>query len=222
MARISDPKTAERQREQFQGILASIKDKITALTPKPEPKPEAKVGVPTRPPPYSQSSPTHQSGFSQPSSATLHLSALPAELRGPEAEARLGQALGEGVEQVHSWAADRSSCVVRFSERRHAELALKAQQVWGFAATWFDDIKPTPTTSSSLTGTSPPLATQTRHVDQRGQATATLSSVVWIEVPDHSDDDDEVASHETDNMESDSEGDPHHMEASKDPVAATC
>lgn len=46
MGRISDPKTSEKNREQFQTILASIKDKITALTPK-EPEPPK---VPEPPP----------------------------------------------------------------------------------------------------------------------------------------------------------------------------
>lgn len=45
MAKISDPQTSEKNRDQLQVILSTIKDKITALTPK-EPKPRIRVAAP--------------------------------------------------------------------------------------------------------------------------------------------------------------------------------
>jgi hypothetical protein len=146
MGKIADSKTTEKQREQLQTILASIKTKMTALTPKPVPKPE-----PPRPlPPPSRALPSaahqaHRRG-SQRTFVELRLSSLPAELRGPEAEVRLGQALGQSVQAVHSWSKDRTSCVVRFLERKHADAAMQAQKVWGFVAAL---VKGTPAQSTA-------------------------------------------------------------------------
>jgi hypothetical protein len=129
MARISDPATSERNREQLQGILASIKEKITTLTPQQAPPPKRMPLIPIRPPIPFQ---TKLDNRRQP--ASLKLSSLPAELHGPENEARLIQALGDGVETVHSYSEDGSSCVVRFSDRRLAKAAIQAQKVWGYVA----------------------------------------------------------------------------------------
>eukprot|EP00404_Azadinium_spinosum_P011659 CAMPEP_0180518048 /NCGR_PEP_ID=MMETSP1036_2-20121128/54873_1 /TAXON_ID=632150 /ORGANISM="Azadinium spinosum, Strain 3D9" /LENGTH=191 /DNA_ID=CAMNT_0022530147 /DNA_START=19 /DNA_END=591 /DNA_ORIENTATION=- len=45
MTRISDPKITEKQREQLQTILNSLKDKITAMTPAQPPPPEPELPV---------------------------------------------------------------------------------------------------------------------------------------------------------------------------------
>lgn len=111
MARISDPETPERKREQFQVILASVKEKLTALTPQEHEK-------------------------ARPRRAALRLTGLPEHLRGDEA--RLRQALGK-VDSVLGWSTDGSSCVVRFADRRHADVAMQAQKVWGFLAEFVDD-----------------------------------------------------------------------------------
>jgi len=45
---------------------------------------------------------------------------------------------------VHSWTDGGASCVVRFSDRRHAEAAIGAQKAWGFSADWHDEEEPPP------------------------------------------------------------------------------
>lgn len=148
MAKISDPKTSEKNRETLQAILATIKEKITALTPQPQeflsrlrlaPPSRSLTNIPTQPLP---------NAFRRP--AALRLSNLPAELQGPDAEVRLGQALGDGLEAVLSWSENGSSCVVRFSERRFAEVARQAQKVWGFTAEWCSE-EAEPYTGTRLT-----------------------------------------------------------------------
>lgn len=132
MAKSSDPQTSERQREQLQAILVTIRDKITALTPQPqEPPARSRLAPPSRMPPGQISV-----DFRKP--AALRLSSLPADLQGPAAEARLRESLGSGVQSV-SWSEDGASCVVRFSERRFAQDTRQAQKVWGFTAEWCEN-----------------------------------------------------------------------------------
>lgn len=130
MSKIGDPKTSEQGREKLQGILLTIKDKISALTPA-----EKKYPPPFRPPPAAAPAPPVADPKHKPCS--LRLANLPEALRGNEARVR--QALGEqGVEAVREWSEDKASCVVRFATRRPAELAIQAQRVWGFTATWYE------------------------------------------------------------------------------------
>jgi hypothetical protein len=136
MARINDPKTSEKNREQYQTMLTALKEKMNALTPKkPEPPaPPPQPTPPTRPEPHWKGYGKHSLVFNQAGSgpAMLRLSELPAELR--RDEARLRQALGEGVTKVRAWSEDGSSCIADFGQRKLAKAASRAQKVWGFNA----------------------------------------------------------------------------------------
>lgn len=169
MARISDPKTTEKNRTQWQAMLASIKDKITALTPP--------TLQPVQPPPMEQEPPRQrplpptrpapgmaQAHYEPRRPPALRLLDLPAELRGADAEVRLGQALGEGVAAVLMWSEDGTSCVVRFTERRHAEAALQAQKVWGFTAEWFGHGEEAPEATDAPEGTEAASNLNVHHV----------------------------------------------------------
>lgn len=130
MTKISDSKTDEKGKEKLQGILTAIKDKMSALTPKPPPE-----AVRQR-----QASARLQfpSGKHAGSGCALRLQGLPDALR--SAEARVRQALGDvGIESVQAWSEDGSACIVRFADRRPAEAAMQAQKVWGFVAEWYED-----------------------------------------------------------------------------------
>lgn len=126
MSKIGDPKTSEQGREKLQGILLTIKDKISALTPAEKKYPAFRQQPPAAAPPAADP---------KQKPCSLRLANLPEALRGNEARVR--QALGEqGVEAVREWSEDKASCVVRFATRRPAELAMQAQRVWGFTAAW--------------------------------------------------------------------------------------
>jgi len=130
MTKISDPKTDEKGKEKLQGILTAIKDKMSALTPKPPPEAARQRHAGVRPP--------APSGRQAGSGCALRLQGLPDALR--SAEARVRQALGDvGIEAVQAWSEDGSACIVRFADRRPAEAAMQAQKVWGFVAEWYED-----------------------------------------------------------------------------------
>ncbi|CAJ1431666.1 unnamed protein product, partial [Effrenium voratum] len=127
LARINDPATSDRNREQLQTILASIKDKIHSLTPAEREDPKRRM-PPMRPM-------TYQTTLdNRPRPAVLQLSKLPEEMRGPDGEAQLRDALGDSVEWIREWSEDGSACTVRFRDRRHAEAAVRDQQVWTWSA----------------------------------------------------------------------------------------
>mmetsp|Transcript_101245 Transcript_101245/g.179867 ORF Transcript_101245/g.179867 Transcript_101245/m.179867 type:complete len:812 (+) Transcript_101245:125-2560(+) len=133
MSKISDPATSDKNREQLQGILASIKEKISALTPVQQEKETTRRQLQQKRPAPFQAKKNTLDNRPRPSSVVL--SSLPEELRGQESEVRLREALGEeGVEWVRKWSEDGTSCVVRFSDRRLAEAAVQAQKVWGYVA----------------------------------------------------------------------------------------
>lgn len=130
MTKISDSKTDEKGKEKLQGILTSIKEKMSALTPKPPPEAVRQRQAGTRP--------QTQGGKHTGSGCALRLQGLPDALR--SAEARVRQALGDvGIEAVQAWSEDGSACIVRFADRRPAEAAMQAQKVWGFVAEWYED-----------------------------------------------------------------------------------
>lgn len=136
MSKIGDPKTSEQGREKLQGILATIKDKISSLTPAEKKYPSFRPQPNVAPAAAPVADPRQRP-------CSLRLASLPEALRGNEARVR--QALGEqGVEAVREWSEDRTSCIVRFTTRRPAELALQAQRVWGFTATWYEGAPPKP------------------------------------------------------------------------------
>jgi len=143
MSKISDPATSEKNREQLQGILASIKEKISALTPVEQEKETARrqLQQQKRPAPFQAKKHTLDN---RPRPSSVLLSKLPEELRGQESEVRLRDALGEGVEWVRKWSEDGTSCVVRFSDRRLAEATIQAQKVWGYAAQLQEEERPPP------------------------------------------------------------------------------
>ncbi|CAE7894835.1 unnamed protein product [Symbiodinium sp. KB8] len=118
LARISDPQTSERNREQLQTILANIKDKINALTP---PQKEQELAKRRLMPPARPMAPYQTKLDNRPRPATLLLSKLPAEMQGPDGEAQLRDALGESIDWIRDWADDGCSCTVRFRDRRQAE-----------------------------------------------------------------------------------------------------
>jgi len=163
MARINDPNMTEKNREKMQVLLTSIKEKITALTPqRPEPPEPPRVrwppsgrpslgGYPSSQAPGGEAGRTAE-GTRLPS-VTLRLTNLPVEMRGAEAEARFAQTLGEGVESVRSVSEDGGSCVVRFADRRHAEVALQSQKVWGYTAEWVEEV---PEATPEVPGTAAP------------------------------------------------------------------
>lgn len=128
LARINDPTTSDRNREQLQAILANIKDKINTLTPAPKEDPAKRRPMPMRALPYQTTL------DNRPRPAVLHLSKLPEEMRGPDGEVQLRDALGDSVEWIRDWSEDGSACVVRFRDRRQAEAAVQDQKVWGFTA----------------------------------------------------------------------------------------
>ncbi|CAK9034173.1 unnamed protein product [Durusdinium trenchii] len=128
LARINDPSTSDRNREQLQTILANIKDKINALTPVQKEDPAKRRPMPMRPLPYQTTL------DNRPRPAVLQLSKLPEEMRGPDGEVQLRDALGDSVEWIREWSEDGSSCMVRFRDRRQAEAAIQDQKVWGFVA----------------------------------------------------------------------------------------
>jgi len=128
LARINDPATSDRNREQLQAILANIKDKINTLTPAPKEDPTKRRPMPMRSLPYQTTL------DNRPRPAVLHLSKLPEEMRGPDGEVQLRDALGDSVEWIRDWSDDGSACVVRFRDRRQAEAAVQDQKVWGFTA----------------------------------------------------------------------------------------
>ncbi|CAK9033960.1 Asparagine synthetase domain-containing protein CG17486 [Durusdinium trenchii] len=115
LARINDPSTSDRNREQLQTILANIKDKINALTPVQKEDPAKRRPMPMRPLPYQTTL------DNRPRPAVLQLSKLPEEMRGPDGEVQLRDALGDSVEWIREWSEDGSSCMVRFRDRRQAE-----------------------------------------------------------------------------------------------------
>eukprot|EP00913_Durusdinium_trenchii_P027690 g25966.t1 len=127
-SRINDPSTSDRNREQLQTILANIKDKINALTPVQKEDPAKRRPMPMRPLPYQTTL------DNRPRPAVLQLSKLPEEMRGPDGEVQLRDALGDSVEWIREWSEDGSSCMVRFRDRRQAEAAIQDQKVWGFVA----------------------------------------------------------------------------------------
>lgn len=148
LAKVNDPKCTEKQREVLQTMLASIKAKLTALTPKPEPEPVRQRLDPLQDRPRHKSltnSPAHQASGSPMLSPggpdarrNLRLSGLPEELQGTEA--RLRQALeAEGIRDVQAWSQDGTSCIARFTDRKHAEAAKQASKVWGFTAEYLSD-----------------------------------------------------------------------------------
>jgi len=71
--------------------------------------------------------------------AALRLTELPWHLCG--SENRLRKALGDGIianiESISHWSEDRSSCAVRYADRRQAELVLKARATGGDARSSF-------------------------------------------------------------------------------------
>ena len=128
LARIHDPLTSDRHREQLQTILAAIKDKINALTPQPKEAPRRPVRV-------------YQTTLdNRPKPCLLQLSKLPEEMRGPERESQLRDALGDSVEWIRDWSEDGTACLVRFKDRRQAELAVQDQKAWGFSAKVQDEM----------------------------------------------------------------------------------
>jgi len=147
LSKINDPKCTEKQREVLQTILASIKTKLTALTPKPEPEPVRQRMEPPRhksltssPALQAANSPTLSPGHPGGPDArrNLRLTGLPEELQGTEA--RLRQALdAEGIRDIQAWSQDGASCIARFTERKHAEAAKQASKVWGFKAEYLSD-----------------------------------------------------------------------------------
>lgn len=136
LARINDPATSDRNREQLQAILASIKDKINTLTPAPKEDPAKRRPMPMRSLPYQTTL------DNRPRPAVLHLSKLPEEMRGPDGEVQLRDALGDSVEWIRDWSEDGSACVVRFRDRRQAEATLQDQKVWGFTAKLQEEAPP--------------------------------------------------------------------------------
>lgn len=137
LARINDPATSDRNREQLQAILASIKDKINTLTPAPKEDPAKR-----RPMPAMRALPYQTTLDNRPRPAVLHLSKLPEEMRGPDGEVQLRDALGDSVEWIRDWSEDGSACVVRFRDRRQAEATLQDQKVWGFTAKLQEEAPP--------------------------------------------------------------------------------
>lgn len=139
LARISDPQTSERNREQLQTILANIKDKINALTP---PQKEQELAKRRLMPPARPMAPYQTKLDNRPRPATLLLSKLPAEMQGPDGEAQLRDALGESIDWIRDWSDDGCSCTVRFRDRRQAEAAVQGQKLWGYAARIQEEMPP--------------------------------------------------------------------------------
>lgn len=84
MARINDPKTNDKAREQFQGILATIREKMNALTPKEEKPPPAPV--PAAPP----AGKAHEEPFGRAPGRPPHMRGPPAKVQRTGGWNRLG------------------------------------------------------------------------------------------------------------------------------------
>ena len=108
--------------------MAAIKDKINALTPQPKEAPRRPVRV-------------YQTTLdNRPKPCLLQLRELPEEMRGVEREGQLRDALGDSVEWIRDWSEDGTACLVRFRDRRQAELAVQDQKAWGFSAKVQDEM----------------------------------------------------------------------------------
>jgi len=146
MAKTRDPSLSEAAKQKWQTMLVTLKDKIAKLTPsKPEPPvPKAK---PAQTPTKQGASNVPETGervttfakpaggAPRPATTMLRVSNLPMELQGDEGKLR--ETLGDALVAVQNWAADNTSCILVFSDRKKAEAAIeKGQKEWGFTPEW--------------------------------------------------------------------------------------